>query len=346
MSHDECSNFNKQGNILISDQFNNRVIETTSRGDIIWSYGLGPTNLTCAGILGVRDAQRFRHYTLMAGAGIPAGLIPEANLGAVDNRVIAVDKIGNIVWQYGQFGQSGSSFNLLNIPVQCTFIPLTCPQKKHHKKIDPYKYFNLNGYILITDQGNDRVIMVNKKKEIIWQYANLNEPNSAEYLVNGNILIADGLNNRAIEVNSVGVIIAIFNAGGTLGKCAFASRLPNGNTLLTDATNSRVVEVNVNDVIVWQYITNMNISVPLPNPSRGLRLSNGDTLISDQYNNRVIQVNSTNIITAFYGLPPVNDLTTIGSNKGYAIGTTQLGLYCPADAKIIGDYTGITNAYI
>jgi len=346
MPDNECSTFNKSGNILISDQFNNRVIETNQRGEIIWSFGFGPTILTCAGILGVRDAQRFRHYTLMAGAGIPAGLIPEAPAGAIDNRVIAVDKIGNIVWQYGQFGQSGSSFNLLNVPVQCTYIPFSCPQKKHHKKIDPCKYFNLNGYILITDQGNNRVIMVDKKKEIIWQYTNLNAPNSAEYLDNGNILIADGLNNRAIEVNSVGVIVSTFTAIGTLGNCTFASRLPNGNTVLTDATNSRVVEVNPNDVIVWQYITNMNISVPNPKPSRGLRLANGDTLISDQYNNRVIQVNGLNVITAFYGLPSVNDLTLIGSNKGYAVGTTQLGLYCPADAKIIGDYTGITKSYI
>ena len=38
--HHKCSNFNHEGNLLISDQFNNRVIETTPRGEIIWSFGL------------------------------------------------------------------------------------------------------------------------------------------------------------------------------------------------------------------------------------------------------------------------------------------------------------------
>ncbi len=339
---DDCLSFNKCGNVLISDQYNNRVIETTPRGEIVWSFGYGPNIFTSAGIIGVTDAQRFKQYTLIAGAGIPVGLIPENMAGTVDNRVLIVDKCGYVVWQYGQFGQSGTTFNLLNIPVQCTYIPLTCKKTKRHKNCQ-YKYFNLDGYVLITDQGNNRVIMVNKKKEIIWQYTLLNKPSSAEYLENGNILIADGNNNRAIEVDSMGVIFATFTASSTLGECKFASRLPNGNTLLTDATNSRVVEVNANDVVVWQYLTNMDISIPLPMPTRGLRLANGDTLISDQYNNRVIRISDTSQITAFYGLPPVTVANVIGPNKGYAVGTTQLGLYCPADAKIIGDYTGITK---
>ncbi len=33
--------FNKPGNILIADQFNNRVIEIDKAGNIRWSFGLG-----------------------------------------------------------------------------------------------------------------------------------------------------------------------------------------------------------------------------------------------------------------------------------------------------------------
>ena len=36
--------FNRPGNILIADQFNNRVIEADSAGNILWSYGLGPND--------------------------------------------------------------------------------------------------------------------------------------------------------------------------------------------------------------------------------------------------------------------------------------------------------------
>ena len=36
--------YNQPGNILIADQFNNRVIEITPDGQIVWSFGLGPND--------------------------------------------------------------------------------------------------------------------------------------------------------------------------------------------------------------------------------------------------------------------------------------------------------------
>ncbi len=337
--------FNKCGNVLISDQFNNRVIEVTPRGEIVWSFGLGPNSFTSSSIIGVNDAQRIYTNTLMAGTGIAAGVIPEANAGVIDNRVLLVNKCGDIIWQYGQFGLVGSSFNLLNIPIQCTFVPAKKHCEGHHRPL-------MNGTVLITDQGNNRVIRVNENKDILWEYPGSNN-NPADQLVNPNsaemiqcsrhVLIADKDNNRAIEVNRDHEIVQIFTAHGTLGACAFASRLPNGNTLLTDAGNNRVVEVDENDDIVWQYYTNTEFnSIPLPTPSRALRLSNGDTIISDQFNNRVIRINETTTVVAYFGLQLQGGMGPIGPNKGFDLRTTQLGLYCPHDAKVIGDYTGIT----
>src|SRR5690242_8305548 len=49
--------YNHPGNLLISDQFNNRVIETDAKGNIIWQFGLGPTDLSANSPLGVNDAQ-------------------------------------------------------------------------------------------------------------------------------------------------------------------------------------------------------------------------------------------------------------------------------------------------
>lgn len=354
--------FNQNGNILISDQFNNRVVEVTDRGRIVWSYGLGPTNFTTLSIIGVNDAQRVGDHTLMAGTGIPADTVPQAPNGIVDNRVILVDKQGRIVWQYGQFGQSGLGFDLLNVPVQCTFVP--DEDHKHRKHCDQdssdddhkhrrhRKHNNvLNGTVLITDQGNNRIIQVNHDKEIIWQYPGsntnpsdqLSSPNSAEKLNNGHVLIADQGNNRAIIVNRQNKVVKVFTAGGTLGACAFASHLHNGHILLTDAGNSRIVEVHENDHIVWQYLTNAeSLSIPAPLPTRGLRLKNGDTIISDQFNNRVIIINKANVIVAYYGLPLTGGTDPIGTNTGYDVRTVQLGLYSPYDAKVIGDYTGLT----
>ena len=44
--------FNRSGDILISDQFNNRVIEIDRAGDIVWHFGNGPTDLTARMTMG------------------------------------------------------------------------------------------------------------------------------------------------------------------------------------------------------------------------------------------------------------------------------------------------------
>jgi hypothetical protein len=325
--------FNRDGNILIADQFNNRVIETDTAGNILWSFGLGPNDFSPNSIIGCNDAQRVGRFTLMAGTGTPPGVIPQSPDGAPDNRVILVNEDGQIVWQYGQFGQTGSGPNLLNTPVQCTWLP--------------------NFHVLITDQANGRIIEVNLAKQIVWQYPGsntnaadqLNNPNSAELLENGHILIADENNNRAIEVTRADEIVATFTVSGSLGACAFASRLDNGDTLLTDAGNSRAVEVDANDNFVWQFVTDTDMnSVAAPLPTRAVRLKNGDTLISDQFNNRVIRVSHAGAIVASYGLPLAGG-GAIGNNVGYDLHTTQNGLYSPYDAKVVGDYTGLTPPF-
>ena len=320
--------FNEPGNILIADQFNNRVIEADANGNIVWQFGRGPNDFSAKSIIGVNDAQRVGPFTLMAGTGTPAGVIPQAPNGAADNRVVLVDPSGKIIWQYGKFGQTGSGPDLLDTPVQSTWLP----------SFD----------VLITDQANNRIIEVNLRKQIVWQYpgSNTNDadqlagPNSAELLENGHILIADQGNNRAIEVTRGDKILMTFTAGGTVNTCAFASRLEDGDTLLTDAGNSRAVEVDANDNVVWQYVTDTDpLSVAAPLPTRAIRLRDGDTLISDQFNNRVIQVNPGGHIVADYGLPLAGG-GAIGNNVGYNLHTTQKGLYSPYDAKVVATTPG------
>jgi hypothetical protein len=158
------SKFNRAGNILIADQFNNRVIEVTADGDIIWQFGIGPDDFSPQSILGCNDAQRVGPHTLMAGTGIPPGVDPAAPSGAADNRVILVNPAGNIIWQYGQFGVTGSGPNQLNTPVQNTWLP--------------------NNDVLITDQANQRVIQVTRQKQIVWQYGTTGVPGNGPNQLN------------------------------------------------------------------------------------------------------------------------------------------------------------------
>jgi hypothetical protein len=68
-------------------------------------------------------------------------------------------------------------------------------------------------------------------------------------------------------------------------------------------------------------------------------------LISDQFNNRVIRVSPSKHIVASYGLPLAGGTGAIGDNVGYNLHTTQRGLYSPYDAKVNGDFTGLTPPF-
>jgi outer membrane protein assembly factor BamB len=318
--------YNHPGNLLISDQFNNRVIETDQSGNILWQFGLGPTDLSANSPLGVNDAERVGRNTLMAATGIPAGVDPYCSGGCPDNRVLLVDQQGNILWQYGQFGVTGSGYNELNAPVQATYLP--------------------NNNVIITDQGNQRVIDVDQNLNIVWQYGTtgvagngfdqLNNPNSAELMKNGDVLIADESNNRVIEINpSTLNIDATFTAQGTMNGPAFASLLPNKNILVPDSGNNRVIEVDKNDNVVFQYLTNTQTgSNPNPLPTRAIVGRGNDIVISDQFNNRVIVIDDKGNLLAQYG-----NLNA----SGYGTSNTQQGLYAPYDAKVISDYKGLTK---
>ena len=348
--------FNSRGNTLIADQFNNRVIEVDRDGKIVWQFGLGPADFSEASIIGTNDAQRVGELTLMAGTGTPGGQPEAPNCinpsGCPDNRVLLVNRAGQIVWQYGQFGPGGSGPDQLNTPVQNTWLP--CEEERGR---DEGRHGHLCGHVLITDQANERIIEVNLAKEIVWCFGGsdvscvapgqLNNPNCAELLENGHILICDENNNRAIEVTRDGQIVWQYGSGDPnvndpVSGVAFASRLENGHTLITDSNHARIVEIDRDKNVVWEYFTNTDPNSNQrggtgPLPTRALRLKNGHTLISDQYNHRVIEVSHDKEIVRTFG--KINSL-------GYDTQSVEDGgLNSPYDAKRIGDYTGITPPF-
>ncbi len=135
-----------------------------------------------------------------------------------------------------------------------------------------------------------------------------------------------------IEVNHNLQIVWQYGSphGTQLNGAAFASRLPSGNTLITDSNNNRILEIKPGGKVVWQYVTNTRPgSVAAPQPTRAVRLKNGNTLISDQFNDQVIEVD------------PNGNIVFSQGQIGVA-GTGFNELNAPYDAKVVGDYTGLT----
>jgi len=321
----EMTGFNATGDVLVADQFNNRVVEVNSDHRVVWHFGDGSSVAGPHSIVGTNDAERVGDLTLIAGTGTPAGADPSCTNpnGCADNRVILVNQSGDIVWQYGKAGVTGSGRDQLNTPVQATFLP--------------------GGHVLITDQANERVIEVNRSHDIVWQYGmtgvmgagfnQLNNPNSAELLADGHILIADENNNRVIEVSRDHRVVWQYgNPANTtiLNGAAFASRLPSGHTLITDSNNNRIVEVTMGKEVVFSFVTNTRPrSIAAPLPTRAVRLRNGNTLISDQFNDQVIEINQ-------------HGRTVFSQGRIQVDGTAFDQLNAPYDAKVVGDYTGLT----
>jgi hypothetical protein len=318
--------FNGTGNMIISDQFNNRVIEIDLQGNIVWSFGDGSSVAGPTSIVGPNDVERIGEKTLIAGSGAAAGDEPTCIEDCLDNRVIMVDRSGNIVWQYGQAGVKGAGDNELDTPVAATFLP--------------------NGHILIADQGNQRIIEVTRERKIVWQQgttgvagAGFNElasPNSAELLANGNILIAEQDNHRVSEVSRDHHLVWSYGdpndtSGAILGNPSFASRLDNGNTLIDDGgDHARVIEVTPDGQVVWEFITNARPGATNTDPSNAVRLRNGHTLITDKENSQVIEVDAAGTI--------VREIGTVG-----VAGNGPGQLNKPYDARIVRDFTGITS---
>lgn len=334
--------------MLIADQYNNRVIEVTRQGEIVWGFGDGKSVPGPHSVVAPNDVERLPNgQTLIAGSGAVQGAEPTCNAGCPDNRVIVVDdNTGEIVWQYGEDdGVSGAGPNQLDTPVAAILVPGTG-----------------GDHILITDQNNNRIIEVtyDTKKQIVWQFPpvtspgdasiadaggagveeeagsgqTLNSPNSAERLTNGDTLIADESNNRAIEIANDGRIVWQYPKvldTTLLNAATFASRLTNGHTLIADANNNRIIEVVDSTLqVFWQYSTaNRNVNILSPNPSCAVRLQDGNTLITDQLNDQVIEVTPAKEIVFTYG-----QLGKPGNGNGY--------LNTPYHAVDIGDYTGRT----
>ena len=317
--------FNQPGDILIADQFNNRVVEINRDHQVVWHFGNGSSVPGPHSIVGTNDAERVGRLTLISGTGTPPGADPSCTktAGCPDNRVILVNQAGDIVWKYGRPGVTGSGFDQLNTPVQATYLP--------------------SGDILITDQANERVIEVTRAHRIVWQYGatgvagngfdQLSNPNSAELLASGHILIADENNNRVIEVTRGHRIVWQYGHKkdtATLNGAAFASRLPDGDTLITDSSNNRILIVTHARQVVFRYATNARPgSMAMPLPTRAVMLRNGNILISDQFNDQVIEINSRKHIVFHQGRIQVD-------GSGFDL------LNAPYDAKVIGDFTGLT----
>ena len=233
-------NSKQEGNTLITELGNNRVIEVNSNGTIVWQK---------TGLNTPVDAER-----------LPNGNTLITELG--NNRVIEVDTGGDIVWEYtGGLNTPFDAERLANGNTLITdaynfrVIEVTSNgtivwEKNSSAQISDAERL-ANGNTLIAEWFDNIIIEVDSSGEVVWEFT-VDVPIDVERLANGNTLITQYYYydyNLVLEVDSGGNTIWLYNTSASVYD---AERLANGNTLIADLEHNSVIEVDSSGTIVWQ----------------------------------------------------------------------------------------------
>ena len=220
------------GNTLITDTGNNRIIEVTTDGTIVWEYATGINvpksahRLTNCNTL-IADGYNNRVIEVTTDGTIvweyslgdnplEANRLSNGNtlISVFGGEIIEVDPDGYIVWQTSSSCYTPDDVERLpngNTLIACDGtleidiygnIVWSCPiGGSNANRLE-------NGNTLIADSGGDFVCEITTDCNIVWLYTGVWEPRDADRLANGNTLITEPYNNRVIEVGPI-VIVSV-----------------------------------------------------------------------------------------------------------------------------------------
>ncbi|MBT9548735.1 MAG: PQQ-binding-like beta-propeller repeat protein [Candidatus Sericytochromatia bacterium] len=252
-----------RGQILVPDPLGLRILQLNPFKFVSWS--LDPDQLSC-------------DYP------VDCLMLPNNNLLLADkdgHKIMEVGSRGKIFWT---FDTHASGRHALRNPVRIT-----------------YRYEDDNSVrLLIVDQGNHRVLEVDKNHEIYWEFGvqgeagdhgkHLDTPCDIQYTHDNTYLIADTGNHRVLEIKG-GNIYKEWGENLDLKSPTCAQRLLNDHTLILDSGNYRLLELDERGQIVREstyYSREIDEEFRVVHPIKMIRLLNKDILIMDE--DKLIQV--------------------------------------------------------
>jgi len=248
-----------------------------------------------------------------------------------NNRVIEVDRNGNIVWQFGRGPEDFSPVSIIgtNDAQRVGDLTLMAGTGTPGGQPEAPNCTNPSGC------PDNRVLLVNRRGHIVWQYGQfgvagsgpdqLNTPvqntwlprrgepdtdrEDERRLPHGHVLITDQANERIIEVSlakqivwQYGITGGAGNGPGQLNNPNCAELLENGHILICDENNNRAIEVTRDGQIVWQYGSgDPNVNDPVSGVAFASRLENGHTLITDSNHARIVEIDrGKNVVWEYF----------------------------------------------
>jgi outer membrane protein assembly factor BamB len=280
------------GNVLIADKANNRLLEVTPQGKIVWRFPR-------AGDL--RPGQSF--------------LVPDDAFYANGGRQIVATQEDNfaisvidtathkVTYRYGHPAVSGSSAGYVWNPDDAIQLR--------------------NGSIIAADIKNCRLIQLRPPLQNLTAQVGatggcshdppnaFGSPNGAFPLSNGGVVVTE-INGDWVDVfDPKGKLVAATNPPG-FSYPSDTNEVRPGVYLSVDyAQPGTIMEFDAHGKVLWRYSPSGRDE--LSHPSLALPLPNGDVLANDDYNHRVIVVDPrTNRIVWQYGHTGVS-----GTSPGY-----------------------------
>jgi len=161
--------------------------------------------------------------------------------------------------------------------------------------VPPEPHGPLEGYLLIADRGNDRIVLVDGSKRILWRYPRPGTTASmpfafdddAFFTTDHTAIISNQEDQETIQVISFpgrkilwhyGHVNVSGSSPGLLDTPDDAYMLPNGTVSVADISNCRVLFIGPKQHPVEQIGTT---NACVHDPPRSLALPNGDTPMPD-----------------------------------------------------------------
>lgn len=235
------------GNLLVADTGNQRVLEIDPMKNILWHYRPG----------GVKGGTAVRD---------PVGVWRGADgktLITGRTGVVEVDADIKVTWEYHYGAGTREALSAAWEAAGTQTAGPVAPAPVSSAQDLPV---NLPNTFLIVDRVRSRLMEVDRKSQIIWQFTGsvggernrIEHPHFAAKLANGNTLVADTGHHRVVEVRDNAIVWQFgkrAEEGNSLKHLSgpkSAERTPGGTIIVADTGNRRILEVNAAQECVWR----------------------------------------------------------------------------------------------
>jgi DNA-binding beta-propeller fold protein YncE len=296
------------GNCLVCDTGNKRVIELDQQGYIVWHYGAPvvsrrllsyPRSVDINGSGGylIADTAHDRIIELVDEQvseipfkGEPGLFWPRCARKLPSGSLLIADARNQRIVEVSADGQVLNQLSRIDLDGQ-------------HELQDPHDVRMLaNGRLLITDSSQDLVVVTDWSGRVYLTVGGngsgiLNDPHSAQQLEDGGIIITDTGHSRIVVADSTGTVVHAFDcildgaAQYRLHRPRYVEVTSSGTMVIADTGHNRILAATPEGKFLWELSEIPDSMQPLLNQPRWVRLiGENEVVICDHFHHRILHL--------------------------------------------------------